>query len=170
VLTKRVSFVLLCLLVLGIFIVQPVLSKPPPKINGHFTLTASGSAFKINETSIVKLASLSIIGEFEGVGKNTKTVKLNDLSGSITIDGASHDIISGKGVYNVRTGKIIITAKVDVQPGEKGHSLILYGHISSGYSELGGPVVFRKPQSKLGASYFLVLNGYLQLTVESSAA
>jgi hypothetical protein len=164
VLWKSVSFVFLWLLVLGILVAQPALSAAPPGIKGDFSLTASGLAFKINDTSSVGAASVSITGRFDGVGKETKMVKLNDLSGSITVAGVTHNIIGGKGVYNPSTGRIIITAKVGVQPGEKGRNLVLYGHVSSGYSQLGGPVTFKKPQSKLSAAYFLALNGNLQLT------
>jgi hypothetical protein len=160
---------LLWLLILSIVVAQPVFSKPTiptPRLDRDFAIIASGLAFRINDTSIVKVASLSITGKFDAVGKGARMVKLSDLYGFIKIDGESHDIIGGRGVFNLWTGKIIITAKIDAQLGEKERTLILYGHVSSGYGELGGPIMFRRPQSKLAATYFLDLNGFLQLTVE----
>jgi hypothetical protein len=167
--SKYVSLMLLWLLILSIVVAQPVFSKPTiptPRLDRDFAIIASGLAFRINDTSIVKVASLSITGKFDAVGKGARMAKLSDLSGYITIDGESHDIIAGSGMYNLWTGKIIITAKIDSQPGEKGRTLILYGQVSSGYAEPGGPVVFKDPQSKLAAAYFLDLNGDLQLAVE----
>jgi hypothetical protein len=163
-----VPYIFVWLLIVSIFAVQGVtLAKGPPTANGLFTFTSTtGSAFKINDTSVVESASVSLGGTYQEVGKGTQMVKLNITSGSVTVAGVSQTLKSGNGVYNPGTGKIIVTALVDVQPGEHGRSLVLYGNVSSGYyySQLGGDVTFRKPQSKLSGAYFLAVDGTLSFS------
>jgi hypothetical protein len=164
------SYVALWLIVVSIFVAQGVTqAKPPNATTGDFTLTStSGSAFKINDTSQVESASIILQGTYSTVGKDANMIKLTVTSGSVTINGVTYDLQRGEGVYNPGTGKIVITALVDVQPGQQGRNLILYGAVSSGYyyySQLGGDVTFRRPQSKLSGAYFLAIDGTLTLTV-----
>jgi hypothetical protein len=161
-----VPYVFAWLLIVSIFAVQGVtLAKGPPAVNGNFTFTSTtGLAYKINDTSVfytLDPGSVTIEGTYREVGKNTQMVKLDVTSGWVTINGVTHDLDRGKGVYNPTTGKIVITALVDVQPGEHGRNLILHGTISSDYyySQLGGGVTFGKPQSKLSGAYFLAIEG-----------
>jgi hypothetical protein len=168
----HVPYVLLWLLVVSIFAAQGLASsKGPIGVSGTFTITTptSGLAFKINDPSATETASVSLQGTYEGVGTNGKNIKLHDISGSITIGATSYALLDGHGVYDPGTGHIIITAHVNVQDGEKGQNLILFGYVSPSYSYgyyngLGGPVSFKKPQSKLSSDYFLAINANLELT------
>jgi hypothetical protein len=91
-----------------------------------------------------------------------------NLTGTITINGTTYTIISGWGIYNLRS--LLVELHAVVQNGNMQDLLILHGHTDSAQTGPGSvPVHFLCPQSKLAAMWFLQLDGTLKLASSSSA-
>jgi hypothetical protein len=165
----HLPYLALWLVILSVFAAQGVTMAKSPATTGHFTFNSTtGSAFMVNDASAPPVSvTISIAGTYHQVGSGGKIVQLTVTSGSITVNGgAAQDLLKGNGVYNPATGKIVITALVDVPPGAHGRNLVLYGTVSSGYyySQLGGTATFVMPQSKLSGAYFLAVEGTLSFS------
>jgi hypothetical protein len=164
---EYVPYAILWILIISVFAAQGLFAtNAPTAVNGTFTInTSDGTAFQINDTSMLETASLTLGGNYHAPGANGN-IKLRVTSGTITIGTNTYTIQNGNGVYDPATGHIIITARVNVQSGEKGRNLILFGYVSTSYGSdnLGGPVTFVKPLSKLSGAYFLAINANLALS------
>jgi hypothetical protein len=167
---RYVPFAFLSILMISVFVAEGfALLGTTDAVNGTFTITTTtpstdGFAFKISDPSITETAAVTLDGNYRSVGANGN-VKLHVTSGSITIGSNTYTVQNGKGAFDPTTGRIIIVARVNVQHGGQGRQLILFGYVSTnGYNNLGGPVTFTKPQSKLSGAYFLAINANLALT------
>jgi hypothetical protein len=166
------SKILLLALMLALIPTAVVLveAKPHSASEGlsKVTIDASGQAFPIpvmggppcNGTGVS--ASVHLVGDVRH--KNSPAlISYENLTGTVTVDRTTYNVVSGSGIYNLRSQLVELQGVFmnQAQP----NLLILHGNAGSGHTEGSGgiPVNFPCPQSKLTATWFLQLDGTITL-------
>ncbi len=125
-----------------------------------FTITGSGTAFKINDRDDHTDATLSLTVKVETASPGR--VKLNVTSGTLTIGSGTEKqtftVKTGHGIINTHSMKMIIHAWVTDANGKVFH-LVLFGKIVKPLNVQGFSVDFKMPQSKLAHKWFLKFQG-----------
>ncbi len=122
-----------------------------------FTITGSGTAFKINDRDDHTDATLSLTVTVEKVSPGR--AKLNVTSGTLTIgsgtDKQTFTVKTGHGIINTHSLKMIVHVRVTDASGKVFH-LVLFGKIAKPLNvNQGFSVDFKMPQSKLAHKWFL---------------
>ncbi len=121
-----------------------------------FTITGSGTAFKINDRDDHKDAMLSLTVTVEKASPGR--VKLNVTGGTLTIGSGNEKqtftVERGHGIINPHSMKVIIHVRVTDASGKVFH-LVLFGKITTPLNVQGFSVDFKMPQSKLAHKWFL---------------
>ena len=161
-------------LVLTLAVVVPAFGAPPttiPPVNDHHKVTApltkgmvltisgSGTAFKIGDQSTTESASISLTATVERVSFGRAL--LNFTGGTLTVGSETFTVVSGHGILNFHSNKMVLHANLKDSTGKQVH-LILFGknaHVPSPFN-VGDhfSVDFVKHQSKLAHQWFLDLS------------
>jgi hypothetical protein len=161
-------------LVLTLAVVVPAFGAPPttiPPVNDHhkvmppltkgmvLTISGSGTAFKIGNQSKTESASISLTATVEKVSFGRAL--LNFTGGTLNIGGTTYTVISGHGIINFHSHKMVLHLNLKDNTGKQVH-LILFGknaHVPSPFN-VGDhfSVDFMKHQSKLAHQWFLDLS------------
>ena len=161
-------------LVLALAIVVPAFAAPPstmnqdkdhhklapPLTNGiELTITGSGSAFKIGDRDNKTSASISLKATVEKVSFGRAL--LNITSGTLNIGKETFTVVSGHGIINFHSHKMVLQITLRNSGGKMVH-LKLYGksaHVPSPFNAGDHFTVdFAKHQSKLAHLWFLELS------------
>ena len=120
------------------------------------TITGSGTAFKIGDQDDKQSASISLKATVEKVSFGRGL--LNVTSGTITIGSDTFNVVSGHGMINFHSHKMILHITLKDSTGKTVH-LRLYGknaHVPSPFNTGDHfSVDFIKHQSKLARQWFL---------------
>jgi hypothetical protein len=166
---KMALFGTVMALVLALAIAVPVFGAPPTGIppshpdQGHrpapplatgttLTISGSGTAFKIGNRSITESASISLTATV--IKSSPGRGMLNFTGGTLTIGSNTYTVVSGHGMINYHSDKMILHLVVKNSAGDKFH-LNLFGVHAKASSTTAFTVDFRMPQSKLAHLWFL---------------
>jgi hypothetical protein len=156
-------------LVLALAIAVPVFGAPPtgippshPDQSHHrvpllatgttLTISGSGTAYKIGNRTITESTSLSLTATV--VKSSTGRGMLNFTGGTLTIGSDTFTVVSGHGMINYHSEKMVLHLVVKNSAGNTFH-LNLFGVHAKASSTTAFTVDFRMPQSKLAHSWFL---------------
>ena len=161
-------------LVLTLAIVVPAFAAPPSTIHQDrdhhkapspltkgmdLTITGSGTAFKIGDQDDKQSASISFKATVEKVSWGRGL--LNVTSGTLTIGTDTFTVVSGHGIINFHSHKMVLQITLKDGAGKMVH-LKLYGknaHVPSPFSAGDHFTVdFAKHQSKLAHQWFLEIS------------
>ncbi len=93
---------------------------------------------------------------------NTSVIAFGADGTSLTIGGATYQVVDGTGIFNQQS--LVVVFHGTVQTGDWTGTLILVGHADQTLSDPGSvAVTFNSPQSKLASKFFLELDGTLRL-------
>jgi hypothetical protein len=160
-------------LVLALAIAVPVFGAPPtgippshPDQSHHrvpllatgttLTISGSGTAYKIGNRTITESTSLSLTATV--VKSSTGRGMLNFTGGTLTIGSDTFTVVSGHGMINYHSEKMVLHLVVKNSAGNTFH-LNLFGVHAKASSTTAFTVDFRMPQSKLAHSWFLKFSG-----------
>lgn len=161
-------------LVLTLAIVVPAFAAPastthqdrdhhkatPPLTKGmDLTITGSGTAFKIGDQDNKTSASIALKATVERVSFGRGF--LNVTSGTLTIGSHTFTVVSGHGIINFHSHKMVLQITLKDSTGKMVH-LKLYGknaHVPSPFNAGDHFTVdFARHQSKLAHQWFLELS------------
>lgn len=147
------AYLLAGLLIMGVFAsIEPLFAQQRARpVSSPFSLNASGTAMKVNQTSTTQSASLTLSGDVISRPGTSAVKKLNIKSGTLTIGSLSYEVVQCRGVLQQRGNGLQIACRV--QSGGVPAKLILFGTVD------GSTVNFLPRQSKLVRQYFLSLSG-----------
>ena len=163
---KMALFGTVMALVLALAIAVPVFGAPPtgahPDQDHHrvpllatgttLTISGSGTAYKVGDKTTTESASISLTAMV--VGSSTGRGMLNFTGGSLTIGSDTYTVVSGHGMINYHSHKMILHLVVKNSAGKMFH-LNLFGVHAKASSTTAFTVDFRMPQSKLAHLWFL---------------
>jgi hypothetical protein len=155
-------------LVLALAIAVPVFGAPPSGIPSHpdqghrpvpplavgttLTISGSGTAYKIGNKTTTESASISLTATV--VKSSPGRGMLNFTSGTLTIGSDTYTVVSGHGMINYHSDKMVLHLVVKNSAGKMFH-LNLFGVHAKASSTTAFSVDFRMPQSKLAHLWFL---------------
>ena len=156
-------------LVLALAIAVPVFGAPPTGIppshpdQGHrpapplatgttLTISGSGDAFKIGNVTVKDSASISLTATV--IRSSPGRGMLNFTAGTLTIGSDTYTVVSGHGMINYHSDKMILHLVVKNSAGNT-FRLNLFGVHAKASSTAAFTVDFRMPQSKLAHLWFL---------------
>ena len=166
---KMALFGTVMALVLTLAIAVPVFGAPPTGVppshpdQGHhrvpqlatgttLTVSGSGTAYKISNKTITESASISLTATV--VKSSTGRGMLNFTGGTLTIGSDTFTVVSGHGMINYNSDKMVLHLVVKNSAGNTFH-LNLFGVHAKASSTTAFSVDFRMPRSKLAHLWFL---------------
>ena len=166
---KMALFGTVMALVLALAIAVPVFGAPPTGIppshpdQGHrpapplatgttLTISGSGTAFKIGNRSITESASISVTANV--ARSSPGRGMLNFTSGTLTVGSDAYTVVSGHGMINFHSDRMVLHLVVKNSAGNTFH-LNLFGTHAKASSTTAFTVDFRMPQCKLAHFWFL---------------
>ena len=166
---KMALFGTVMALVLSLAIAVPVFGARPTGVppshpdQGHhrvpllatgttLTISGSGTAYKIGNRTITESTSLSLTATV--VKSSTGRGMLNFTGGTLTIGSDTYTVVSGHGMINYHSDKMVLHLVVKNSSGSTFH-LNLFGVHAKASSTTAFTVDFRMPQSKLAHLWFL---------------
>jgi len=166
---KMALFGTVMALVLALAIAVPVFGAPPTGISpshpdqGHhrapliatgttLTIRGSGTAYKIGNKTITESVSISLTATV--VKSSTGRGVLNFTGGTLTIGSDTYTVVSGHGMINYHSDKMVMHLVVKNSAGNIFH-LNLFGVHAKASSTATFTVDFRMPRSKLAHLWFL---------------
>ncbi len=166
---KMALFGTVMALVLALAIAVPVFGAPPTGIppshpdQGHrpapplatgttLTISGSGDAFKIGNRTVKDSASISLTATV--IRSSPGRGMLNFTAGTLTIGSDTYTVVSGHGMINYHSDKMILHLVVKNGAGST-FRLNLFGVHAKASSTAAFTVDFRMPQSKLAHLWFL---------------